>query len=116
MSSSTTTALSRQPLREVLEGVADPRDRRGCAMTRPRSCPWGVTGILAGCGSLMAIWEHTTDLTGADLEALGPETGRALPSESTIRRVLQDLDPAGLDAHLASWLYTRIGAIEGRRV
>ena len=30
--------------------------------------------------------------------ALGPEEGRALPSESTIRRVLKDLDPGDLDA------------------
>ena len=29
MSSSTTTALSRQPLAQVLKNVEDPRDRRG---------------------------------------------------------------------------------------
>ena len=29
MSSSTTTALSRQPLAQVLKNVGDPRDRRG---------------------------------------------------------------------------------------
>ena len=44
------------------------------------------------------------------------EAGRALPSESTIRRVLQDLDPADVDAHLRSWFYTRTGTIEGRTV
>ena len=71
---------------------------------------------LAGCRSLTAIWEHTTNLTGADLEALGLEEGQALPSESTIRRVLQDLDPADLDTHLASWLCTPTGTVEGRRV
>ena len=75
-----------------------------------------VTGILAGCRSLTAIWEHVADLAPADLGALGLEAGRALPSESTIRRVLKDLDPAGLDARLTSWLCTRTGAIAGRRV
>ena len=75
-----------------------------------------MTGILAGCRSLTAIWEHTADLEPADLEALGLEAGRALPSESTIRRVLKDLDPAGLDARLTSWFFTRTGAIAGRRV
>ena len=45
-----------------------------------------------------------TDLTIADLEALGVEAGWALSSESTIRRVLQDLDPADVDAHLRSWV------------
>ena len=53
-----------------------------------------VTGVLAGCRSPTATREHATDLTGADLEALGLEKGQTLPSESTIRRVLQDLDHA----------------------
>ncbi|MEA1305110.1 ISAs1 family transposase [Actinomyces oris] len=75
-----------------------------------------VTGVLAGCRSLTAIWEHATDLTAADLEALGLAAGQALPSESTIRRVLQNLDPADVDAHLRSWLCTRTGTIEGRTV
>ena len=116
MSSSTTTALSRQPLREVLKGVTDPRDRRGVRHTLPAILCLAVTGILAGCRSLTAIWEHAADLEPADLGALGPGEGRALPSESTIGRVLKDLDPAGLDARLTSWLCTRTGAIAGRRV
>ena len=116
MSSSTTTALSRQPLREVLEGVTDPRDRRGVRHALPAVLCLAVTGILAGCRSLTAIWEHAADLAPADLGALGLEEGRALPSESTIRRVLKDLDPAGLDARLTSWFFTRTGAIAGRRV
>ena len=116
MSSSTTTAPSRQPLREVLEGVTDPRDRRGVRHTLPAILCLAVTGILAGCRSLTAIWEHAADLEPADLGALGLEAGRALPSESTIRRVLKDLDPAGLDARLTSWFFTRTGTIAGRRV
>ena len=39
-----------------------------------------------------------------------------LPSESTIRRVLKDLDPGDLDARLTSWFFTRTGAIGGRTV
>ena len=58
----------------------------------PRSYPWPSRG-LAGARSLTAIWEHTTDLTGADLRSLGLEEGQALPSESTIRRVLQAWTP-----------------------
>ena len=116
MPSSTTTALSRQPLKKVLEGVTDPRDRRGVRHCLTAILSLAVTGILAGCRSLTAIWEHTADLEPADLGALGLEAGRALPSESTIRRVLKDLDPAGLDARLTSWFFTRTGAIAGRRV
>ena len=116
MPSSTTTALSRQPLKKVLEGVTDPRDRRGVRHPLVSAGCLAVTGILAGCRSLTAIWEHAADLEPADLEALGLETGRALPSESTIRRVLKDLDPGDLDARLTSWFFTRTGAIAGRRV
>ena len=116
MPSSTTTALSRQPLKEVLEGVTDPRDRRGVRHPLVSVLSLAVTGILAGCRSLTAIWEHAADLAPADLGALGLEEGRALPSESTIRRVLKDLDPAGLDARLTSWFFTRTGTIAGRRV
>ena len=102
MSSSTTTALSRQPLVQVLRNITDPRDRRGVRHNLSTVLSLAVTGVLAGCRSLTAIWEHTTDLTTADLEALGLAAGQALPSESTIRRVLQDLDPADADAHLRS--------------
>ena len=116
MSSSTTTALSRQPLVQVLRSVTDPRDRRGVRHNLSTVLSLAVTGVLAGCRSLTAIWEHATDLTSADLRSLGVEEGQALPSESTIRRVLQDLDPADVDAHLRSWLCTRTGTIEGRTV
>lgn len=73
-----------------------------------------VTGVLAGWRSLTAIWKHTTDLTGVDLEALGLEEGQTLPSRSTIRRVPQGLDPAGLDARLTTWMHTPTGTIKGR--
>ena len=116
MSSSTTTVLSRQPLVQVLRSVTDPRDRRGVRHDLLTVLSLAVTGVLAGCRSLTAIWEYATDLTAADLEALGLEAGQDLPSESTIRRVLQDLDPADVDAHLRSWLCTRTGSIEGRTV
>ena len=116
MSSSTTTALSRRPLVQVLRNVADPRDLRGVRHDLPTVLSLAITGVLAGCRSLTAIWEHTTDLTAADLRSLGVEAGQALPSESTIRRVLQDLDPADVDAHLRSWLCTRTGTINGRTV
>ena len=116
MSSSTTTALSRQPLVQVLRSVTDPRNRRGVRHDLLTVLSLAVTGVLAGCRSLTAIWQYATDLTAADLEALGLEAGQALPSESTIRRVLQDLDPADVDAHLRSWLCTRTGTINARRV
>ena len=73
MSSSTTSALSRQPLAQVLRNITDPRDRRGVRHSLFTVLSLAVTGVLAGCRSLTAIWEHTTDLTATDLEALGLE-------------------------------------------
>ena len=116
MSSSTTTALSRQPLREVLEGVADPRDRRGVRHALTAVLCLAVVGVLAGCRTLGAMREHVADLEPADLGDLDLEEGRALPSESTIRRVLQRVNADDLDARVSSWLRTRVGAIGGRRV
>ena len=34
-----------------------------------------LTGVLAGCRSLTAIWEHSIDLTASDLRPLGVESG-----------------------------------------
>ena len=116
MSSSTTTALSRQPLREVLKGVEDPRDRRGVRHCLTAAGCLAVVGVLAGCRTLGAMREHVADLEPADLGALDLEEGRALPSESTIRRVLERVNADDLDARVASWLRTRVGAIGGRRV
>ena len=75
MSSSTTNALSRQPLVQVLRNITDPRDRRGVRHSLFTVLSLAVTGVLAGCRSLTAIWEHTTDLTATDLEVLGLEAG-----------------------------------------
>ena len=116
MPSSTTTALSRQPLKEVLKGVTDPRDRRGVRHCLTAILCLSVVGVLAGCRTLGAMREHVADLEPADLGALDLEEGRALPSESTIRRVLERVNADDLDARVSSWLRTRVGAIGGRRV
>ena len=47
MSSSTTTALSRQPLAQVLRNLTDPRDRRGVRHDLPTVLSLAVTGVLA---------------------------------------------------------------------
>lgn len=116
MSSAATTALSRQPLTSALRNITDPGDIRGVCHSLFTVLSLAVTGVLAGCRSLTAIWEHTTDLTPSDLRSLGLEAGQALPSESTIRRVLQDLDSTDLNTRLRSWFCTRTGTVEGRTV
>ena len=75
MSASTTNALSHQPLIQVLRSITDPRDRRGVRLDLPTVLFLAVTGVLAGCRSLTAIWEHSIDLTASDLRSLGVESG-----------------------------------------
>ena len=70
MPSSTTTALSRQPLIQVLRNVTDPRDRRGVRHDLPAVLSLAVAGVLAGCRSLTAIWKHATDLTASVFNGL----------------------------------------------
>ena len=84
---------SRRSLSSVLRNVADPCDRSGACHSLFTVRSLLATGTLTGCRYLTTLWEHVTDLTSADLEALRLEAGHALPSEPTIRRVLQDLDP-----------------------
>ena len=88
MPSSRVPALERQSLLEVFADVVDPRDRRG------RRCRLGVilalavTAVLAGCRTLLAVWEHITDLDEQERQLLGLPAGQPVPFESTIRRVL----------------------------
>ena len=75
MPASTTNALSRQPLIQVLRSITNPRNRRGVRLDLPTVLFLAVTGVLAGYSSLTAIWEHAIDLTASDLRSLGVEPG-----------------------------------------
>ncbi|MDO4900695.1 transposase family protein, partial [Actinomyces sp.] len=93
MSASTTTPLSRQSLVGVFATVPDPRGRRGRRHRLDVVLALAAVGVLAGCRTLLAVWEHIADLDPGDLAELGIKEGRPLPSESTIRRALAALDP-----------------------
>ena len=113
MSSSTTTALSRQPLAQVLKNVEDPRDRRGVRHSLFAVLSLAVTGVLAGCRSLTAIWEHAT---GA---VLTPERVAGKSNEiPALRVLLEPLDLNGVvvtadamhtQADTAQWIRGRGG-------
>ena len=74
----------------VLAAVADPRARRG---------------VRHRCGVVLALAEWTLDLTPAVRLRLG--LGPRVPSESTIRRVLQLIDAQRLDTAVSAWLAER---------
>jgi predicted transposase YbfD/YdcC len=102
-----------------LAGVPDPRDPRGVRHTLTSLLLAAVAGVLAGARSFTAIGEWVADAPPAVLASLGirrdPLTRRfEPPDEATIRRVLEAVDAAALEAALGSWLATRLRAARPR--
>jgi hypothetical protein len=64
-----------------------------------------VCAVPAGARSYVAVAEWAQDLTPTVRLRLG--LGRAAPCESTIRRVLQRVDPDALDTAISAWLAAR---------
>jgi hypothetical protein len=74
-----------------------------------------VAAVLAGAQSLTAVGEWVADAPPQVLAALGirrdPLARRfEPPDEATIRRVLETVDAAALDAAVGSWLAGRLAA------
>lgn len=106
-SSSLTMAVGGQSLLGVFSTIADPRGRRG--RRHDLTAVLGIAAaVCAGARSLTAIAEWATDV-GRDLLTttglLFP--GQRVPSESTIRRTLQALDPDDLSGRVGAWLLAR---------
>ena len=116
MSSSPAAGLSRRPLMEVFAQIPDPRDPRGVRHDLATVLTLAQTAVLAGARTLLAIAEWTHDAARDTLSRIGISPDQALPSESTIRRTLAQLDANDLDARLAGWMATRVGHLAGRRV
>jgi DDE_Tnp_1-associated len=113
-------------LLEYLARVPDPRDPRGVRHTLTSLLVTAVAAVLAGARSFAAVGEWVADAPPQVLASLGirrdPLARRfEPPDEATIRRVLEAVDAAALDAAVGSWLGARLRAAEqeqdhGRRV
>jgi predicted transposase YbfD/YdcC len=97
-------AMSPQGLLEALGSVADPRKKRGVRHRFVSVLALCACAVLAGARSFIAIAEWASDLTPPLHANLG--IGRVPPCESTIRRVLQRVDPDELDKAVSAWLAT----------
>jgi predicted transposase YbfD/YdcC len=100
-------------LAEYLARVPDPRDPRGVRHTLTSLLLTAVAAVLAGAKSFTAVGEWVADAPQQVLAALGvrrdPLAGRfAPPDEATIRRVLETVDAAALDAAVGSWLDAQV--------
>ncbi len=97
----------------VLDGVVDPRARRGVRHQLVTILAVSICAVTAGACSLVAIAEWAADLPIEVARILALD-GRA-PCESTIRRVLGALDGDGFDLALSAWILARLPAASGRR-
>jgi hypothetical protein len=99
------TALS---LLDALAAVPDPRAPRGIrhgvlAVLLVSGC-----AVLSGARSFVAIAEYAHDTGRAVLDLLRVAT--VAPHESTIRRLLQRLDPDAVEAALSVWASAQLAA------
>jgi predicted transposase YbfD/YdcC len=104
-------------LLEYLALVPDPRDPRGVRHTLTSLLLAAVAAVLAGARSFAAVGEWVADAPPQVLASLGvrrdPLTRRfEPPDEATIRRVLEAVDAAALDAAVGSWLAGRLSAAD----
>ena len=97
-----------QSLLGVFATIADPRGRRGRRHDLAGVLAIATAAVCAGASSLVAIAEWAADV-GRDLLARSGllRPGRRVPSESTIRRILQALDADELSAMVGAWLLAR---------
>ena len=88
--------------------VPDPRSPRGVRHGVLAVLLIGACAVLAGARSLVAVAEYAHDAGQVVLEVLG--VGVVVPHESTIRRVLQQIDAPALEAALQMWALAQLGA------
>jgi predicted transposase YbfD/YdcC len=92
-------------LLDAFRSVTDPRCRRGVRHQLVLVLGIAACAVLAGARSYVAIGEWAQDLPEPVRRRLGIE--RVPPSETSIRRVLQAIDPHLLDRVVSGWLATR---------
>jgi predicted transposase YbfD/YdcC len=91
----------------ALAKVPDPRSRRGIRHRLVTVLALAGCAVLAGARSYVAIAEWAHDLPLGVRVRLGLTVGRATPSESAIRRILQKVDPEAVDRAVSDWLISR---------
>jgi len=103
-----------QTLLQALDQIKDPRRYRGWRHRRIASIvAIMVAAMVAGNNSLSNIGEFARSLNQNELRSLGACTcrktrRRLAPSETTLRRVLQRLDPVALDLITTDWLRSHL--------
>ena len=91
---------------EAFAEIPDPRHARGIRHGVLAILLLGACAVLTGARSFAAIAEYAHDTGRAILDLLG--VGTVVPHASTIRRVLQDLDPDAVEAAMRRWALAQL--------
>lgn len=94
-------------LRSRLQTLVDPRHRRGVRHRVDQVLVLALAAVVSGQRNFVAIGDWIRDLDPAQRALFGcPRWGSTykVPSEPTVRRVLQKMDPDALDQELGAWL------------
>ena len=121
MTSSPVTAAHVEPgmphavnILTLLTQIPDPRHRRGRRHRLEVILALAVAAVTAGAESLVGIWDWAQDLGPALLQRL--QMPAAIPSETTIRRVLEACDPVMFNLLCGAWMRYRWAGAGGSRV
>jgi len=91
---------------EAFAEIPDPRHARAIRHGVLAILLLGACAVLTGARSFAAIAEYAHDTGRAILDLLG--VGAVVPHASTIRRVLQDLDPDAVEAAMRRWALAQL--------
>ena len=112
-----------EDLHALLRRLPDTRKRLGLRHPFPAVLTIAIAAVMAGCKSYIAIAEWASRLTQKQLKHIKGRYNQntrcyELPSETTIRRVLQSADVEALDTQLGAWFLKVTGleaiAIDGK--
>jgi len=101
-----TAPVAALSLVEALAEIPDPRKARGIRHGVLAIVLLGACAVLTGARSFAAIGEYAHDTGRTILDRLG--VGVVVPHASTIRRVLQDLDPGAVQAAMRTWALAQL--------
>jgi len=96
---------------DVLKTVHDPRSRQGRRHPQISVLAMATCAMLSGAKSFSAIYEWTEKVSSKQLTSLYCRRGKP-PSVSTIKRVLQKIDPEEFDRKINAWLF-RVTNVSG---
>lgn len=93
---------------EAFEQVPDPRQARGIRHPLAPLLVLAACAVMTGARSFAAIGEYARDKGRLVLDTLDVDGAVAHPA--TIRRVLVEVDPAGLQTAITTWNLTQLAA------